>query len=129
MKNQSYIWEEIKIPDTVNGVNSRAFTPPRGAKTAVFILPDLNGSTSCKIQVLAPQRNDQEAESWFDLLAVIFGVGATVGAMNLAGFAEQTAYSLPIQGLGGSTLRFVANNAQGSTIDAFTIFVIWGMDL
>lgn len=123
-----YQWDAVKIPDTVNGSNSRAFSVPRGAKTAVFYFPDLSGTPTCKVQVLTPQASDKAAEVWVDLTAVIFATGAGIGSMSMAGFQESTAYSLPIQGLGGATMRFVASAAQGATVDAFTIFVVWGID-
>jgi hypothetical protein len=127
-KSTDYQWEAVKIPDTANGSNSRSFGVPRGAKTATFFFPDLNGTPTCKVQVLTPQFGDQDADVWIDLIAVIFSVGANIGSMNIAGFQESTAYSIPIQGLGGANMRFVASSAQGATVDAFTIYVLWGID-
>ena len=128
-KSTDYQWEAVKLPDTANGANSRPFTPPRGAKTAVIFVPDLTGAaTTVKLQALQPQFGDQDAEVWSDAVAVIFATGSSIGSMNLAGFLESTTYTLPIQGMGGATLRFVASVAQGATVDAFTIYVIWGID-
>jgi hypothetical protein len=127
-KATDYTFDTVKMPDTANGSNSRSFSVPRGAKTAVFFVPDLTGAGTCSLQVLQPQGGDQDAETWVALSAVVYAAGATIGAMVMAGFADSTAYVVPVQGLGGATIRFVSTVAQGATVDAFTIFVVWGFD-
>lgn len=126
-KSLPTLWDEVKMPDAANGSNSRAFDVPVGAVSATFFIPDLTGAGTCKLQALQPKRADVDADAWGDAIAVIYAAGASIGTMNLAGFADSTVYVVPIAGLSGATLRFVSTVAQGAAVDAFSIFVAWGM--
>jgi len=121
-----YQWQTVSMPDAASGTNSVGFSVPRGAKTVTIFSPALGGATF-KIQLLTPQQSDQDAVAWVDALAVIFAAGASVGSMNLAGFAASSAYTMPIQGIGMSTMRFVASAGQGA-VGSQTFYVLWGID-
>src|SRR5262245_46946698 len=100
--NTSHKGAALTSAESVHGTHTRTFPPPRRAQTAVFFIPALTGAGNCKLQVAAPIRSDQDALTWFDLDAVIFATGSGVGTMSMAGFLDSTAYSIPIQGLGGA---------------------------
>ncbi len=123
--NAEGIQYPVTLPDVTNGVNSRPFKVPRGAKSLTIYIPDLVGAgTTLALQALTPNI-DGSTEVWTTIS--IFNV--VDGTFNLIdGLVELTAVTIPCTATGGYILRFVASAAQAGAADAITVKTFFHMD-
>lgn len=126
-KGDTRIWEPVSIPDTVDGINSSAFTMPRGAKTLIINCPALTSSATLKIQNLDPQASDKDSDTWRDLYAVVIQ-SSVLAYSQLTGIPSNQATVIPVPALGAGIFRFVASVAQTGAIGNKTILLSWGFD-
>ena len=109
-----YGWDvvpaSVAMPISGGTVNSAAFPVPKNMLSMAIHVPALVGTTTVKIQALAPD-SDQASEVWTDVSVFNPADGSLVA---LDGIAESAVTVIPIAATGGGVLRFVATNDQSS---------------
>jgi len=119
---------KVTMPTVVNGTDSRPFSVASGAKVMSVYVPDLVGAaTTLKLQALAPQVDDVDAETWLDVATFNLITGANPPIV-LDEIPELACTTIPVSATGAGPLRFVASVAQTGAADAISIRLRFGQD-
>lgn len=92
---------------------TKGFSVPRASIVLGIYCPALAGGATLKIQALAPQLNDQEADVWYDVSA--FDLAGSGTPIELAAIPGNAATTVPVTATGAGVLRLVASSDQSGS--------------